>query len=312
MIRYICNTEIDRGKWDRCVGQSANGRVYAFSWYLDLVSPGWDALEQDDYATVFPLTGARRFGIRYLRQPFFTQQLGLFSVHPVSRQMVTDFLRAIPPVYRFAEIQLNQYNPVDDALFDVRLRRNHELSLSPGYENLASSYSQNTRRNIRKAANLGVSVNNLGDSAGLVRLFRRNYGKREDKLCRRDYGTINRLIGHCLETGKGILLSAGTAESPLDAAAFFLKDGNRFVFLFSASDFATRKNGAMFLLLDTFIREHSGNPLILDFEGGRDPDLGRFYKSFGAAETNYPCVRMNRMPGWMNLGWSLWKWMRRR
>ena len=66
--------------------------------------------------------------------------------------------------------------------------------------------------------------------------------------------------------------------------------------LFAATDYSTRENGSMFLLLDAFIREHANQPLLLDFEGGNDPNLGRFYKSFGARETTYPFIRISRIP----------------
>jgi hypothetical protein len=51
----------------------------------------------------------------------------------------------------------------------------------------------------------------------------------------------------------------------------------------------------MFLLIDSFISGHSGKSYVLDFEGGNDPNLGRFYKSFGAAEVCYPALRINRL-----------------
>jgi hypothetical protein len=79
MINYLKHTEIDKALWDECIAQSVNRRVYAFSWYLDIVCPGWDALVGDNYMHVFPLTHRRKWGVGYLYQPFFAQQLGLFS-----------------------------------------------------------------------------------------------------------------------------------------------------------------------------------------------------------------------------------------
>ncbi len=44
MIRHLKNDEIEREKWDECIAAAFNGNVYGFSWYLDIVSPGWEAL----------------------------------------------------------------------------------------------------------------------------------------------------------------------------------------------------------------------------------------------------------------------------
>ncbi len=305
MINYLRHNEIDMVKWDACIEASVNGLIYARSWYLDIVSPGWEALVSDDYSMVFPLTGAVKLRIHYLRQPFFTQQLGLFSTGLLSEELVTEFLSAIPSKYRFVEINLNAFNKVDASLFETKLHRNHELELVRPYETLADGYSKNVRRNLRKAVEGGVAVNRKTDPDDLIRLLRDNYGKREGKLSYKDYITATRLITHSIRNSSGIVMGAGTER--LDAAAFFLQDRNRFIFLISASDYETRDNGAMFMLIDTFIREHANRPVILDFEGGNDPGLSRFYKSFGAVETGYPLVWINRLPAFMNKGFAVYK-----
>jgi hypothetical protein len=35
--------------------------------------------------------------------------------------------------------------------------------------------------------------------------------------------------------------------------------------------------------------------LLLDFEGGNDANLGRFYKSFGAVDVPYPALSVTRL-----------------
>jgi len=44
MIIYHKHHEIDRDRWDECIRKSFNGIIYAYSWYLDIVSPQWEAL----------------------------------------------------------------------------------------------------------------------------------------------------------------------------------------------------------------------------------------------------------------------------
>ena len=65
MIHYLKHHRIDKARWDRCISKAVNSRVYACSWYLDLVCPGWEALVEEDYTSVFPLT-SRWKGIYYL------------------------------------------------------------------------------------------------------------------------------------------------------------------------------------------------------------------------------------------------------
>ena len=49
-------------------------------WYLDIVHENWDALMEDDYERVMPMPViTKNWRISYIFQPFFVQQLGVFS-----------------------------------------------------------------------------------------------------------------------------------------------------------------------------------------------------------------------------------------
>ena len=96
MIQFFSHKEINKRKWDECISSSVNGRVYAYSWYLDIVTDQWDALILDNYQAVFPLPFRRKCGIDYVYQPVFTQQLGLFSQAPLSPSLLEEFLAQIP------------------------------------------------------------------------------------------------------------------------------------------------------------------------------------------------------------------------
>ena len=93
----------------------------------------------------------------------------------------------------------------------------------------------------------------------------------------------------------GYILGSKTKTGTLSAGAFFLFDQERVYFLFAASSAEARENGAMFLLIDEFIAENAGKNFLLDFEGGNDPNLGRFYKSFGAFAVSYQALQLNRL-----------------
>jgi hypothetical protein len=297
MINYLQNSVIDKQRWDDCIRRSVNRRVYAFSWYLDAVCPGWDALVGDDYDSVFPLTHNRKWGISYLYQPFFAQQLGLFSVRPVTGDMLSGFVSAIPSKFRFVEIQLNSMNNFDPGCGELTQRVNHELNIAATCGELSAQFSQNTKRNIRKSKEMEVTAGRETGVDELIALFRENFGAREGKLQPHHYQALRALIVRCQENGTGRILGAAGADGQLDAAAFFLQDLEHVYFLFAASSSRARGNGAMFTLVDSFLAENAGKYRVLDFEGGNDPNLGRFYKSFGASEVSYPGLRINRLSG---------------
>lgn len=305
MISYLKHHEIDRARWDECISRSLNRRVYAFSWYLDVVAPGWEAMVSDDYSSVFPLISGRKAGVCYLFQPFFAQQLGLFSSLPIDPVVAEKFINFIPSRFRYIDIQVTPEFVPASADTGLIPRANHELSLRGSYDEISAGFSQNTRRNIRKSVDAGVNTGRNLRPDELVKLFRENFGEREGKLKDIHYERMETLIKTSLDKGIGNVHGAFEEQGLLSAAAFFLSDGNRVYFLFGASAPSARDNGAMFQLIDQFIREHAGNTMILDFEGGNDPNLGRFYKNFGASEAVYNRFLRNRLPVLLNAGLKL-------
>ena len=104
MINYLKHNEIDKKKWDGCIDSCSNNLIYAYSWYLDIVSPGWNALVENDYETMMPLTGNKKYGVEYLFPPYFAQQLGVFSKEKITKEKINRFLGAIPSHYKFIEM----------------------------------------------------------------------------------------------------------------------------------------------------------------------------------------------------------------
>ena len=109
-IQYLKNSEIDRDQWNECIDKSINGLIYAHDWYLDIVSPGWEALILGEYDAVFPLPFLKKYGIPYLSHPFFAQQLGVFYKKE-NKAVVDRFIKALPIKYKEGELvwDLNEY-----------------------------------------------------------------------------------------------------------------------------------------------------------------------------------------------------------
>ena len=295
MIRCLTQEEIDKEKWNEAVLQASNGLVYALSWYLDIVSPGWGALIEDDYRMVFPLPVKRKYGIRYLIQPPFVQQLGLFGRPAPEEEEVARFVEHIPPQYRYVDIQLNERNPAPKIAEKIIQRRNILLDLNKTGRLPEKYYHENTSRNIKKFKKNGLIVTEDPLSAyDIIRLFAAEQGKL--------YGTskdhYNRLAGLLqviLERELGEILVVRQEELLL-AGAVFIKSFDRYIFLFSANSRVGREVQALTGIMDHFIRKHAGEKLLLDFEGSDNDNLARFYRGFGGYEKFYNRVVINRLP----------------
>ncbi|MBL0128906.1 MAG: hypothetical protein IPP83_15955 [Flavobacteriales bacterium] len=176
MIRHLTHTEIDKAWWDAALLRCENRLWYAQSWILDIASPGWEALVDEETGSIMPLTWRRKWGVNYLFQPYGLQQLGLFA--PAGSMDRTDeFLAAIPSRFRYRDICLNESmrSLVKDGV-SVTERTDQVLSVNASIEELREAYSKGHRRNIRSSDH--GEIGERATAAEFFELFARTTGSR--------------------------------------------------------------------------------------------------------------------------------------
>lgn len=292
-IAYVKHKDIDKAKWDACITQSVNGIVYAYSWYLDIMADRWDALIGDDYKAVFPLTFKTKFCISYLYQPYFTQQLGLFSSGPVGGGVVERFLDAIPSKFRFISINLNTFLKFQYPKAQVTPLVTHHLDLIEPYITISSRYTTNTKRSVSKAVAYDVTVKKGIRAQDLIALKKENLIV---PLNQKHFDSLLQLIMRSVSLGIGEVYGAYDSSGVLCAGALFIKSNGKVIFLLASSTTKGRENRAMFALVDRFIDQNAETQLVLDFEGSNVESVARFYKGFGATPIMYNHLEINRLP----------------
>jgi len=306
MIRFQQHDTIDKTKWDDCIDKAVNGNLYAYSWYLDIVSPGWCALVEDEYEKVFPLPVSSKAGFNYIMQPGFTQQLGLFYTSFPEKDKSEEFLNCIPLKYKYIDFNLNISNKITSAT-NVSDMTNLELDLNGEYDILASCYQNNLQRNLKKAAQNKLSISKQVKPEEIISLFRANKGKELTHLNDKQYAIIQRIAYESIQKGIGEIWGAYDEFDELLAAILWVTSHQKAIFLFSALSETGKKLNAMPWLIDTFIKQNSGKPLTLDFEGSNTEGLARFYSSFGAKKVIYQRYFHNSLPLLFRLGLDKWR-----
>lgn len=292
MITYLTHEQIDKTLWDHCIAQAPNGLVYAWSWYLDIVHPGWDALVEvgdGNYLTVMPITHKRKYLINYLCQPFFVQQLGVFSTVPVTPETTQTFLKAIPEHHRLVEIRLNEKNLVETSWKGVELHANHLLDLDRTYSSLSFDYHNNTQRNLKKSLKYGLQLVEAVPIQKIISLFRNDRGTMVKHWGNAEYARLERLTAAAITSSNAFTYGVKTFDNDdIICGALFMVSHHRITFLFSGNSKVGKEVQAMSFLIDKVIQKYSGQPFVLDFEGSDDENLAHFYRGFGARLVNYP------------------------
>lgn len=292
-FQYIKHEDIDHDKWNRCIDEALNSRIYACTWQLDRAAPRWDALVLGDYAFVMPLPIRRKLGISYLYQPLFSQQLGIYPMP--DKKISGYFYRYLSKHFRFAELNLNAGNIPDKNIATTTFyaRKNYLLALGESYKSIASFYSKNTKRNIAKA-----DKNNLSIVEG-IRLETYLEFKLQNLppgVKRKDIHSLKSMIAYGQYKGFGEIYGVYSPENELCAAVYFCRWKDRVIYFNAASSDSGKELGAMYFLVNRFIKNNAGRNLTLDFEGSMIPGVARFYSGFGATPETYFQLKINRLP----------------
>lgn len=285
MISYLRNNEIDRKRWDACLMEISAAKPYAMSWYLDIVSPGWEALVDNDYYAVFPLPCRKKFGISYIATPLFLQQLGLFTADGDRKRMAEEFISFMPGFFRLVDLCIGQEVSVPG--YSLTPKFNYELKLDDTYEKVWVSYMTDCRRNINIARRYPQEIVEDPVPEELISLFLTHTARRAGVTGKSSYVSLRALMEHCISAGLGRILGVRSPKGKLLWGMFVIETPGRTTMLFTAGSRKSRELRTSYLVIDYLIRSYAGTGQVIDFAGSSIPSIAIFMRSFGGEKTTY-------------------------
>ena len=288
MIYKIPYKSIDLDKYNHCIANSVYPVIYAESWYLDIVTnKDWGIFVLGDYQVVMPITYARMkrsFWKKSVVQPYFCQQLGVFSQGNLTQSefdlFYQELLKLNPVAYNF-----NHGNNQFLENKNLKKRTNYVLDLNKPYDELFAAFSKSKRQTVRKSIenNLLLKENSdICDCLDFLNLNTPNVKERGLNYWR------NKHVNAVLKNSKGKLISA-IYETQITAVAFFVEDCDKIYYLHAASNELGRRLFAIDLILNSIIKEKAGKNISLDFEGSEIPGVAKFVSRYGAIDESYFC-----------------------
>jgi hypothetical protein len=294
---YLQHKEIDKKKWDDCIRKADNSLIYAHSFYLDSIAPNWGALVDEGYAWVLPLTSNRKFGIGYLYQPNFTQQLGVFfkKETPVPWNKIISWLQK---KFLFCEVNWNYSTPVH--LFANTIHyssgTNFILNLSRSYTRIADSYHNDLKKNLKQSNKFTLKYKADISYEKSINLYMLHYKERMPHVTTSHYNAFKSICTYAAKNDHLICRKITDVNNETVASALLLKDEKRLYNLMNTTTSEGRRTHANHFLIDAIIKEFCNSNLILDFEGSDLAGVKSFYENFGAVNQPYFKVKYNNLP----------------
>lgn len=290
-IKYIKNGDLDKERWDKVIEASPNGRVYAYSWYLDILTNNqWDALIANDYEYIMPLPWRQKYGIHYIYTPNFIQQLGIFSLRNDASEQLAVFLKSIPRKFMSLDLCVNSCMEVKQTR---KIRPNFILDISRSYDGIYTGYKASARNKLRKGH--AFCLTDSVDVKSIITDYIRDNGYLVP-FVDEDYDRLEKAMEEALRRNCLDICKLSDENGNVQASGFFLKSHGRIYHFFSSQTAAGRKVAAKHFLIDNMIKRYAGKMNLYDFVGSGLPGVAEFIKKWGSAPEYYSNIRFAKFP----------------
>jgi hypothetical protein len=288
-IKYIKHQDIDFEKWDTTILSSQIPFVFAQSFYLNATCPNWDALIIGDYESVFPIPYKIKFGFTYLPQPPFTSQLGAYGI--VNLEIEQLFYNYILNHYKLIDLELNLTNKLQSEY--ISSKNTYAIDFVSDCK-----FNQNTKRNIAKALEIGLFVEQVDDKK-IVSLSQKHLNpflEADVHLKKSTISLLDNLLFNAIENNTLYSFKVLDKRGVIKALAHFISNGKHTLYLKGTNFDKVDNSGSMHLLMKHAIDYFADKSLIFDFGGGSKQGLANFYMGFGGQVMTYSFLQVNKLP----------------
>ncbi len=301
-VLLLHRSQLDSTQWDDFIAASPQRILYAYSWYLDTVSPDWKALvvtQNGQWQAVMPLPCRQKWGLKVIQQPFFCQLLGIFAHSNVDfREASNLLLSQLTTSFRYVSIYTGRFaaQTVFPNSLKIKKANTIVLPLHLPYAVLFQNYSNDRKTNLKRAQRFGWQSKQSTDIEPIIQLFQKNHSSQIAGGVSEQAYDLLRKITAVLAQKNALRLVYATKDGRIETGALFTIFENRIIYLFNAASPTGRKGNGRTWLIDQIIQEYAETDFVFDFESPELDSIASFYQSFGGVEETYTQFTFNDLP----------------
>lgn len=301
-VLLLHRSQLDSTQWNGFIAASQQRILYAYSWYLDTVSPDWKALvltENGQWQAVMPLPCRQKWGLKVIQQPFFCQFLGIFTHSNVDFQEASNLLLSqLTTSFRYVSIYTGRFaaQTVFPNSLKIKKASNIVLPLHLPYAVLFQNYSNDRKTNLKRAQQFGWNLHQSTDIEPIIQLFHKNHSSKIEGGVSDEAYDLLRKLTVVLAQKNALRLVYATKDERIEAGALFAIFDHRIIYLFNAASPTGRKGNGRTWLIDQIIQAYAETGFVFDFESPQLPSIVSFYQSFGGVEEIYTQFTFNDLP----------------
>ena len=249
-------------------------------WVQDILHPNWCYLLDEQSNICLRIPNAKKWGLSAYLQPLFIRSLPVFSVDQ-SKELVYLLQQKM---LLHLNLNLSVTHQTETGIFQ-------KLTWNGGISEIRNGYSENTRRNLKKAQGLelqAISYQNFQS------FFVAQKGENLGKLTSKAWQRLEKLV-EAAQTQDAVFCVGAYSNGQLLAAALFFKWQDQLYFMKGTLNDAGKKVSALIFLMDAVLEKYAETHKAIDFIGSNQESIAAFYRKFGAKDYYYSVVK-GRIP----------------
>lgn len=290
-MKFIQRKDIDLKKWDALVKSDSKNSAFSLSTYLDAVSENWCVLTDDNYSNGIALPFTINFGVKTCYTPIFVRLLDWCGEKKVEDQTFISLLKKEFAAGQLSSSLLLSEEPKEEFVCQF-IEKDQEVVLN-----------SQAKRMLAKFKKSSMSFEFVTSTDEVFQHIYKELPKKVSSLNDRSLSSLEKLVAQ-LQAENLLKVLVVKEEKVVVGGIFLVEFKGSLLYLKGAFTAESKKEGAMYAIMEKAIAYSKEKGLNFDFGGSRVEGVRRFNVNLGGEDRVYYSYNWDNAPLWF-------KWLKK-
>lgn len=290
-MKFIQRKDIDLIKWDALVRSDSENSVFSLSSYLDTVSENWCVLTDEKYSNGIALPFSNKLGIKTCYTPIFVRLLDWCGERKIEDQTLISLLKKEFVAGQLSSSMLLADEKKEDYIYQT-IEKNQIVELNSQAKRMLAKF--------KKSAMACEFITSTDE------VFRHIYSELPQKVSSlndQSLGSLEKLVA-VLQAENSLKVLVVKEKEIVVGGIFLVEFNGSLLYLKGAFTAESKKEGAMYAIMEKAITYSGKKGLNFDFGGSRVEGVRRFNVNLGGKDCVYYSYNWDNAPFWF-------KWLKK-
>ena len=287
-MKIIQREHIDIQKWNALVSSSPNNSVFSLSTYLDAVAENWCVLTDDQYSKGIALPYTVRLGIKVVYTPIFVRYLEWFGEEIENLETIKAIIQNEFQHGQLSSTVCFENKKSDEFIFQISENQDEQV------------INSQAKRMLSKFEKAGFAIHLEADEEEILKIIKAELPQKVKSLNDKSLTSLEALV-KSLKKHHLLQVIAVKKEDTLAGGLFLVEFNQSLLYLKGAFTPESKKEGAMYGVMQYAIELAKAQNKRFDFGGSRVEGVRRFNVNLGGKDVTYHSFEWDNSPLWFKI-----------